>query len=60
MFMFLGWLLVVGLIVAGVWWLTTRGWPTRRNDALEVLRERYARGEISREEYESRRRDLAA
>ena len=60
MFMFLGWLLLLGLIVAGVWWLATRGWLARRNDALEILRERYARGEISREEYESRRRDLAA
>jgi putative membrane protein len=59
-FMFLGWLLLLGLIVAGVWWLATRGWLARRNDALEILRERYARGEISREEYESRRRDLAA
>jgi putative membrane protein len=59
-FMVLGWLLIIGLIVVGVWWLATRGWPARRNDALEILRERYARGEISREEYESRRRDLAA
>ena len=59
-FMVLGWLVVLGLIVAGVWWLATRGWPPRRKDALEILRERYARGEISREEYESRRRDLAA
>ena len=60
MIMVLGWLLAIGLIVAAVWWLATRGWPARRNDALEILRERYARGEISREEYESRRRDLAA
>ena len=38
-----------------------RGWaPAPRNGALDIFRERYARGEISREEYESRRRDLAA
>ncbi len=31
-----------------------------RDAALEILRERYARGEIDREEYEQRRRDLAS
>jgi len=58
--MILGWLLVIVAIVAGVWWLATFRRPTPRNGALDILRERYARGEISREEYESRRRDLAA
>lgn len=29
-----------------------------RDDALEVLRERYARGEIDREEFQDRKRDL--
>src|SRR5436309_3105404 len=47
-------------IVVGVWWLARGLRPSRRNRALEILRQRYARGEISREEYESRRRDLAA
>jgi putative membrane protein len=28
--------------------------------ALEILQERYARGEIQREEYEQKRRDLTA
>ena len=59
-FMVVGWLLVIVAIVAGVWWLATFRRPTSRNGALEILRERYPRGEISREEYESRRRDLAA
>lgn len=58
--MVLGWLLVIAAIVAAVWWLTQHRRPTPRNGALDILRERYARGEISREEYESRRRDLAA
>jgi putative membrane protein len=54
------WLLVLGALVAVAWALWNR-WPTAREDrALDVLRERYARGEITREEFESRRRDLAA
>ena len=57
--MVIGWLVVVGAVVAGVWWLLSR---RRRAGglALDVLRERYARGEITREEFESQRRDLAA
>jgi putative membrane protein len=58
--MVLAWVLVIGAIVAGVWWVLRNARPSRRHDALDILRERYARGEISREEYESRRRDLAA
>ena len=57
--MAIGWLLVIGAVAAGIWWLVNR---RRRADdtALDILRERYARGEITREEFESRRRDLAA
>jgi putative membrane protein len=56
----LGSLLLLAVVVAGVWWLVSNVRPARRNSALDILRERYARGEISREEYDSRRRDLAA
>ena len=33
--------------------------PERRDRALEVLRERYARGEIDKETFERMKRDLA-
>jgi putative membrane protein len=59
-FAVLAWLVVILAIVAGVWWVVRNVAPGHRNSALDILRERYARGEISREEYESRRRDLAA
>lgn len=54
------WLLVLGAAVVGVWWLVRRGRPVPRDPALDALRERYAQGEITREEFETRRRDLAA
>ena len=59
-FMVFAWLVVIVAILAGVWWLVRNVSRTRPTGALDILRERYARGEISREEYESRRRDLAA
>lgn len=57
-------LLLVGLLV----WLVTggarrfgveRGVSASDDSALNILRERYARGEIDREEYDARRRDLS-
>jgi putative membrane protein len=59
-FMVLAWLLIIVAVVAVAWWLVRTVTPHRRDDSLAILRERYARGEISHEEYESRRRDLAA
>ena len=57
--MVIGWLLLVGAVAAAIWWLLNL--RRRAEDlALDVLRERYARGEITREEFESKRRDLAA
>ncbi len=60
--LFLGGLIV--LLGLGVWALIRYG--QRQGDrgagaggrALEILKERYARGEMTREEYEERRRDL--
>lgn len=52
------WGLIIAGIVLGVRWLTRHagGQPTDR--ALEILRERYARGDITREAFDARRRDL--
>jgi hypothetical protein len=52
-------LLVIGLVVV-VWRLLGAGGLWRRPDsAIQVLRERYARGEISEEEYRKRLSTLA-
>ncbi len=63
-FMLLFWGLIIAGVVVGVRWLVQQGDGGRRRDtagsALEILRQRYARGEIDREEFEARKRDLVA
>ena len=54
------WGLVIAGLVFGIRWLLTERKPPAGDRALAVLRERYASGEISKEEFETRRRDLEA
>ena len=48
------WAIIVGLVVWGVRSLSGRtgNGPPLNADPLEIVRERYARGDINREEYE--------
>ena len=48
---------VIVLIVAGLRW-TWRHEEPRRDNALEILKQRYARGEIGREEFDRIKDDL--
>lgn len=57
-FMILFWGLIIVGAVAIVRWLGRSGNDTRRQTPKEILQERYARGEIGREEYEQKRSDL--
>lgn len=59
------WLLVLALVVVGIVLLVRstgsddkREQASRRARGLEILEERYARGEINREEYLEKKRDL--
>lgn len=56
----LWWLLIVlGIVVLAKWLFagaSGRGAPEQR--ALEILAERYARGEIDRKEFEEKKRDI--
>lgn len=49
---------VIAAVVLGVRWLVTQSGESRSDSALEILRQRYARGEIDREDFEARKRDL--
>lgn len=63
MFMVLFWVLVIGLII----WVVSRGGApaldtcrcTGDSNALNILRERYAKGEIGKEEFEQMKKSLA-
>ncbi len=58
LFVLLFWGLVIVGLVLGIRWLVRRGREPRADSALTILRERYARGEISKEEFEAKKRDL--
>ena len=56
-------LLIVGIVVLVKWLISSSGSDSRQSEArrgraLEILRERYARGEIDHEEFDERRRRL--
>lgn len=53
------WALVIAGLVLGLRWLLGQARRSDQDGALQILRERYARGEISREEFEAKKRDLA-
>jgi putative membrane protein len=53
------WGLVIVGIVLGIRWVATQGRDSRATDpALDILRQRYARGDIGKEEFEAKKRDL--
>ena len=52
------WGFLIAGIVVGIRWLARQDRGARPDAALEILRERYARGEITKEEFDARKRDL--
>ena len=62
-FMIAVWVLIVVAIVVLVKWLTRSGekptTPTASTSPLDILKVRYARGEISKEEFEQMKKDLS-
>ena len=60
----LGWIIGI-LVVAAVIWLIIKtvntgnqASPGRDKSALDILKERYARGEIEKSEFEEKKKDL--
>ena len=63
-FMFIFWALLITGIILLVVWLVRRASYTdrdlsRKNNAIDILKERYARGEINKEDFERMKRDIS-
>ncbi len=53
-------LVLLGLLLWLIVWAVRRsGERPKQNDAMNILRERYARGEISKDEFERMKKDLS-
>jgi putative membrane protein len=53
------WGVVIVGIVLGIRWLVSQGRQPCSDTALEILRQRYARGEIDKQEFDAKKRDLS-
>lgn len=59
--MVLFWVLVIlGIVVLVKWIGGTAGTKPTSTTALDILKERYARGEIDKREFDDKKRDLSA
>jgi len=57
-FGWLFWIVIAGVLIWAALALSGRRPSGRPESALDILEKRYARGEISREEFEEKKRDL--
>jgi putative membrane protein len=56
--MMIFWVVIIGLIVWAVIWFSRREGSTPKRSPLDIAKERYASGEISKEEFEKIKKDL--
>ena len=56
--MVLFWVVVIEVVVLAARWAGGSNAAPRSGTPLEILKERYARGEIDKKEFETKKRDL--
>ncbi len=56
--MLLWWGIIIAVIIIIVKLLSSRGSRQNQKSAIEILKERYAKGEISKEEFEEKKQDI--
>ncbi len=49
---------LIALVIWGINRLAKRGGPHEKSSAIDIARERYARGEITKEQFEQIKKDL--
>lgn len=59
-FMWIFWVGIIALAIAWIWPYMKKAKSQRNSEisSLDILKQRYARGEISKEEYGEKKRDL--
>ena len=57
--MVLFWALIIGLVVKLIQFFLSSKSPNKQSNALDILKKRYASGEISKAEFDQMRRDIA-
>jgi len=58
LFMALFWVVVIAAVVLAVRWAGGNKAAPRSSTPLDILKERYARGEIDKKEFDKKKRDL--
>ena len=59
--MFIFWLIVIAIIISLIRHgshMHMHGWDKGGHHAIDILKERYAKGELTKEEFESKKKDL--
>ncbi len=59
LWMLIFWGGLIALIVWGIMKLSRRNGSTSKRDPLDIAKERYARGDISKEQFEQIKKDLS-